>query len=75
MVLRLVKAESFKLSKKLKSWLGPLLIMVLVLIAFPLSIDISQFDLAKFFGLMKGTEAPNLWATFFIFTDSVDTST
>ena len=49
MVLRLVKAESFKLSKKLKSWLGPLLIMVLVLIAFPLSIDISQFDLAKFY--------------------------
>ena len=49
MVLRLVKAESFKLSKKLKSWLGPLLIMVLVLIAFPLSIDISQFDLDKFY--------------------------
>jgi len=48
-MLRLVKAESFKLSKKLKSWLGPLLIMVLVLIAFPLSIDISQFDLDKFY--------------------------
>ena len=48
-MLRLVKAESFKLSKKLKSWLGPLLIMVLVLIAFPLSIDISQFDLDRFY--------------------------
>ena len=48
-MLRLVKAESFKLSKKLKSWLGPLLIMILVLIAFPLSIDISQFDLDKFY--------------------------
>ena len=48
-MLRLVKAESFKLSKKLKSWLGPLLIMVIVLIAFPLSIDISQFDLDKFY--------------------------
>lgn len=48
-MLRLIKAESFKLSKKLKSWLGPLLIMVLVLIAFPLSIDISQFDLDKFY--------------------------
>ena len=48
-MLRLVKAEFFKLSKKLKSWLGPLLIMVLVLIAFPLSIDISQFDLDKFY--------------------------
>ena len=46
---RLIKAESFKLSKKLKSWLGPLLIMVLVLIAFPLSIDISQYDLDKFY--------------------------
>lgn len=48
-MLRLIKAESFKLSKKLKSWLGPLLIMVLVLIAFPLSIDISQYDLDKFY--------------------------
>ena len=44
-----IKAESFKLSKKLKSWLGPLLVMVLVLIAFPLSIDISQYDLDKFY--------------------------
>lgn len=48
-MLRLIKVESFKLSKKLKSWLGPLLIMVLVLIAFPLSIDISQYDLDKFY--------------------------
>ena len=46
---RLIKAESFKLSKKLKSWLGPLLIMILVLIPFPLSIDISQYDLDKFY--------------------------
>ena len=46
---RLIKAESFKLSKKLKSWLGPLLIMILVLIAFPLSIDISQYDLDMFY--------------------------
>ena len=48
-MLRLIKVECFKLSKKLKSWLGPLLIMVLVLIAFPLSIDISQYDLNKFY--------------------------
>ena len=48
-MLRLIKAETYKLSKKLKSWLGPLLVMVLVLIAFPLSIDISQFDLDKFY--------------------------
>jgi heme exporter protein B len=48
-MVRLIKSEIFKLSKKLKSWLGPLLIMILVLIAFPLSIDISQFDLDKFY--------------------------
>jgi len=48
-MFRLIKIESFKLSNKLKSWLGPLLIMVLVLIAFPLSIDISQYDLNKFY--------------------------
>ena len=48
-MFRLLKTESFKLSNKLKSWLGPLLIMVLVLVAFPLSIDISQYDLEKFY--------------------------
>ena len=48
-MFRLIKIESFKLSNKLKSWLGPLLITVLVLIAFPLSIDISQYDLNRFY--------------------------
>ena len=48
-MLKLLRAESYKLRKKLRSWLGPLLIMLLVLIAFPLSIDISQFDLNKFY--------------------------
>ena len=41
--------EAFKLKHKLRAWLGPLLIMILVLIAFPLSIDISQYDLNKFY--------------------------
>ena len=41
--------EAFKLRHKLRAWLGPLLIMILVLIAFPLSIDISQYDLNKFY--------------------------
>lgn len=48
-MLKLLTTESYKLRKKLRSWLGPLLIMLLVLIAFPLSIDISQFDLNKFY--------------------------
>lgn len=42
-------SEAFKLQHKLRSWLGPLLIMILVLVAFPLSIDISQYDLNKFY--------------------------
>ena len=46
---KLYSSEYFKLRKKLRAWLGPLLIMVLVLIAFPLSIDISQYDLNKFY--------------------------
>ena len=41
--------EAFKLRHKLRAWLGPLLIMILVLIAFPLSIDVSQYDLNKFY--------------------------
>ena len=48
-MFRLIKIESSKLFYKLKSWLGPMLIMILVLTAFPLSIDISQFDLEKFY--------------------------
>ena len=48
-MLRLITIESAKLFYKLKSWLGPMLIMILVLTAFPLSIDISKFDLEKFY--------------------------
>ena len=48
-MLNFISSEIFKLRHKLRSWLGPLLIMILVLIAFPLSIDISQYDLNKFF--------------------------
>lgn len=48
-MLNLFLSEAFKLRYKLRSWLGPLLIMMLVLIAFPLSIDISQYDLNKFY--------------------------
>ena len=43
------RVRAFKLRHKLRAWLGPLLIMILVLIAFPLSIDISQYDLNKFY--------------------------
>ena len=48
-MIKIFQSEFFKLRKKLRTWLGPLLIMVLVLIAFPLSIDISQYDLNRFY--------------------------
>ena len=48
-MFNLLFAEAFKLRHRLRAWLGPLLIMVLVLIAFPLSIDVSQYDLNKFY--------------------------
>jgi heme exporter protein B len=48
-MLNFFSLEAFKLRHKLRAWLGPLLIMILVLIAFPLSIDISQYDLNKFY--------------------------
>jgi len=48
-VISVMASELFKLRKKIRAWLGPLLIMILVLIAFPLSIDISQYDLNKFY--------------------------
>ena len=48
-MINLLTHEAFKLRYRLRAWLGPLLIMVLVLIAFPLSIDVSQYDLNKFY--------------------------
>ena len=48
-MINFFSSEAFKLRHKLRAWLGPLLIMILVLIAFPLSIDISQYDLNKFY--------------------------
>ena len=48
-MFRFLKIESFKLFYKLKSWLGPMLIMILVLTAYPFIIDISQYDLEKFY--------------------------
>lgn len=48
-MINLLTHEAFKLRHRLRAWLGPLLIMVLVLIAFPLSIDVSQYDLNKFY--------------------------
>ena len=45
-------SEAFKLQHKLRSWLGPLLIMILVLVAFPLSID-TEKDLVKIKKIMK----------------------
>lgn len=45
----LLQIELFKLFKKIRSWLGPVLIFTLIIIAYPLTVEYSTSELAKSF--------------------------
>lgn len=49
MILKQIKDEQFKLQKKIRSWLGPLILFSLIMIAFPLSIDLMNIGVAELF--------------------------
>ena len=49
MILKQIKDEQFKLKKEIRSWLGPLILFSLIMIAFPLSIDLMNIGLAELF--------------------------
>lgn len=49
MILKQIKDEQFKLQKEIRSWLGPLILFSLIMIAFPLSIDLMNIGLAELF--------------------------
>tara|TARA_B100000795_G_scaffold269107_1_gene257564 strand:- start:3934 stop:4584 length:651 start_codon:yes stop_codon:yes gene_type:complete len=45
----LFKLELFKLRKKLRAWLGPILVFLLITISFPLTVELASDDLKNIF--------------------------
>ena len=45
----LFKLELFKLRKKLRAWLGPILVFLLITISFPLTVELANDDLKNVF--------------------------
>ena len=45
----IVKFEFLKLLKKSRGWLGPILVFVLIMIAYPLTVEISDIELSQAF--------------------------
>ena len=45
--------EYLKLKKKLRSWLGPIIVFILIMVAYPLTVEFLEKDLEKgFFSLL-----------------------
>jgi heme exporter protein B len=47
--MNVIKYELLKLRSKSRGWLGPLLVFILIMVAFPLTIEISNKDLGQSF--------------------------
>ena len=45
----LFKLELFKLRKKLRAWLGPILVFLLITISFPLTVELASDELKNIF--------------------------
>lgn len=45
----LLRIESFKLLKKIRAWLGPILIFLLIMISFPLTVELASDELKNIF--------------------------
>ena len=45
----LFKLELFKLRKKLRAWLGPILVFLLITISFPLTVELDSDELKNIF--------------------------
>ena len=48
-MIDLFKLEFFKLFKKLRAWLGPILIFLLIMISFPLTLEMANEELKEVF--------------------------
>ena len=47
--MELIKFEYLKLVKKSRGWLGPILIYVLIMVAYPLTVEVSDVELSQSF--------------------------
>jgi ABC-type transport system involved in cytochrome c biogenesis permease component len=47
--MNVIKYELLKLRSKSRGWLGPILVFILILVAFPLTIEVSNKDLGQSF--------------------------
>jgi len=47
--MELIKFEYLKLVKKSRGWLGPILIFVLIMVAYPLTVEVSDVELSQSF--------------------------
>ena len=47
--MEIIKFEFLKLLKKSRGWLGPILVFVLIMIAYPLTVEVSDIELSQSF--------------------------
>ena len=47
--MNVIKFELLKLRSKSRGWLGPILVFILILVAFPLTLEVSNKDLGQSF--------------------------
>jgi heme exporter protein B len=47
--MQVIKFEFLKLLKKSRGWLGPILVFILIMIAYPLTVEVSDVELKQSF--------------------------
>ena len=47
--MQVIKFEFLKLLKKSRGWLGPILVFILIMIAYPLTVEVSDVELSQSF--------------------------
>ncbi|NCX10686.1 MAG: heme transporter CcmB, partial [Proteobacteria bacterium] len=47
--MNIFRFEFLKLSRKSRGWLGPILVFVLIMIAYPLTVEVSNLELGQSF--------------------------
>ena len=65
--------EYLKLKKKLRSWLGPIIVFILIMVAYPLTVEFLEKDLEKgFYSLLIGFifSASTIWNPNLMFLNS-----
>ena len=45
--MEIIKFEFLKLLKKSRGWLGPILVFILIMVAYPLTVEVSDIELSQ----------------------------